>query len=105
VKATPGLHLAATARHLDLPPGGQALGCPLVRGMEMTSGLNLTLYPNRGSKALSAKLGALFLNAWNSEKIIAFFENPLLLFRLKVKKFQSTVFSQPTPGWRIISTN
>jgi hypothetical protein len=21
------------------------------------------------------------------------------------KKFQSTVFSQPTPGWRIISTN
>ena len=79
--------------------GGKALVCPVARGMETSPGLNLTLYPNRGSKELSTKLGALILNAWNSEKIIAFFENPLLLFRLKERSSKApSLVSQPWVG-------
>jgi hypothetical protein len=55
--------------------------------------------PNRGAKELSAKLGAMTPNAWNSEKIIAFFENPLLLFRLKERSSKApSLVSQPRVG-------
>jgi hypothetical protein len=40
--------------------------------------------------------GALILNVCNSEKIIAFFENPLLLFRLKERSSKTpSLVSQP----------
>jgi hypothetical protein len=58
-----------------------------------------------GSGGLGEQIGGDASKCWNSEKLIAFFENPLLLFRLKDKEFQSTAFSQPAPGWRSISTN
>jgi hypothetical protein len=48
---------------------------------------------------LPAKPGALILNAWNSEKLIAFFENPLLLFRLKEKSsIAPSLVGQPWVG-------
>jgi hypothetical protein len=85
--------------------GGRQAPLPLQStSREFPPGIGL-LPPNRGLEELSAKPGGLILNAWNSEKFIAFFENPWLLFRLKVKKFQNTVFGHQPSGWRIISTN
>jgi hypothetical protein len=41
----------------------------------------------------------LILNAWNPEKFIAFFENPLLLFRLKEKGSKApSLVSHPWVG-------
>jgi hypothetical protein len=39
------------------------------------------------------------------QKIIAFFQNALLLFRLKERSSKAPSLVSQSPGWRIISTN
>jgi hypothetical protein len=81
----------------DLSPGRKSVLSPLARGMATPPGMSL-FFPHRGPKELSTKPGAMILNAWNSQKIITFFENPLLLFRLKVRSSKAPSLSQPTLG-------
>jgi hypothetical protein len=50
-------------------------------------------------ESLESKPGAMLLNAWNLEKIIAFWENPLLLFRLEERSSNAPpLVSQPRVG-------
>jgi hypothetical protein len=80
---------------LDLRLGRPRAFSPLVQGKVNPWGVNL-FNPNQDLEELSAKPGALILNSWNSEKIIAFFENPLLLFRLKERCSKApSLVSQP----------
>jgi hypothetical protein len=52
-----------------------------------------------GFKGFLGQTRGLILHAWNSEKLIAFFENPLLLFRLKEKSSNApSLVSQPWVG-------
>jgi hypothetical protein len=50
--------------------------------MATPPGMSL-FYPNRGSKELSTKPGAMILNAWNSEKSLPFLK--ILCYYLGLK--------------------
>jgi hypothetical protein len=52
-----------------------------------------------GSGGLGEQIGGDASKCWNSEKLIAFFENPLLLFRLKERSSKAPpLVSQPRVG-------